>query len=138
VGLMKSLMNKKVLSVVALLLSVVVIFGAVKVVQSVFFKASICDLRDESLPSIADEGDIKAVASALRQRAKLLAKSYDTSSDEEKNALKTLSDGFNRLASEIEKSDTTWTIDSLVSELAIDSNLNSANQTLESAIQQCK
>jgi hypothetical protein len=81
---------------------------------------------------------VESVASALRRRAEILSKNYDTNSKEESEALKALADGFNRLATELDNADATWSIDTLVSELANDSTLNSANLTLEGALKQCK
>jgi hypothetical protein len=135
---MRQIGSKPVQIVLAVFISAVVIFGAVKGIQSLFFQPSICELNNESLPSIANDGDVKSVASALRQRAEILSKNYDTNSKEESEALKALADGFNRLATELDNADATWSIDTLVSELANDSTLNSANLTLEGALKQCK
>jgi hypothetical protein len=135
---MKQSASKTVQIVLALFVSAVVVFGALKVAQRSPSQTSICELNNETLSSIANDGDVKAVATALRQRAEILGKSYDTNSEEESEALKTLAESFNRLASELDIADATWSIDTLVSELANDSTLNSANLTLERALEQCK
>lgn len=129
--------NRKVHVVLVLILAIALGFGVAKGIER-FTRSSLCELNDELLPSIANDGDVKSVASALRQRAEILSKNYDTNSKEESEALKALADGFNRLATELDNADATWSIDTLVSELANDSTLNSANLTLEGALKQCK
>jgi hypothetical protein len=124
--------------VIALVTGVVVVVASVWVVKGIYFKPSLCSLRDETMPSLVENSDAKAVAQALRDRADVLEKSYDTNDDEASAALRVLADGFNRLATELDNADSTWNIDTLVSELANDSDLNSANLTLESALEQCK
>jgi hypothetical protein len=135
---MKDNSVRKVDVLIALFVGVVVVVASAWVVKGMYFKPSLCSLRDETMPSLVENSDAKAVAQALRDRADVLEKSYDTNDEEASAALRVLAEGFNRLATELDNADSTWNIDTLVSELANDSDLNSANLTLESALEQCK
>lgn len=98
---------------------------------------SLCTLIDTELPSFTDEGEIREVVDGLRSRAEVLSKPFDVSDAQVRDALKTLADGFSRIADEVDQSGREWKLDEIVIELAKDPALTEANIALEGALQQC-
>lgn len=121
---------------VAIALVVVLVSGGL-FLRSRLSSESLCALVDAQLPSITDEQQIDTVIAALRARAEVLGDRYDVSDDDVKVALSTLAEGFTRIADEIENSGKEWNLDEVVSELAKDPALTSANLALEGALRQC-
>lgn len=118
-------------------LGVAVLLSGVFVVRSLFLRDSLCSLIDAQLPAIANDENIDEVVSALRKRADALDARFDISDPKVKEALQVIANGFTRVADEVEGSDKEWKLDEVVSELAKDSQLTTANNTLEKALQQC-